>query len=107
MSDRGLAVPVAAARVSTAAQLATLRKEEIWPQKQKSERSRRAYRLDVQHFMATLGIATADELRQADHKAVIVGTRYARGWSRRGVGGQPAVHQRIISVRLRISPRSL
>jgi hypothetical protein len=31
----------------------------------------RAYRLDVMHFMTTLGIASATELRQADHKAVI------------------------------------
>jgi len=38
---------------------------------QKSARTRRAYRLDVQHFMKTLGITTAAELRQADHKAVI------------------------------------
>jgi len=34
-------------------------------------RMRRAYRLDVAHFMTTLGIATAAELRRADHKAVI------------------------------------
>jgi hypothetical protein len=32
---------------------------------------RRAYRLDVAHFMTTLDIATAAELRRADHKAVI------------------------------------
>ena len=29
-------------------------------------RTRRAYRLDVQHFMTTLGITNVDELRQAD-----------------------------------------
>src|SRR5215475_2069364 len=52
-------------------QLADIPEEEIWLQKQKSARTRRAYRLDVQHFMKTLGITTAAELRQADHKAVI------------------------------------
>jgi hypothetical protein len=34
-------------------------------------RMRRAYQLDVAHFMTTLGIAAAAELRQADHKVVI------------------------------------
>src|SRR5215831_10326806 len=57
--------------VSTVAQLADIPEEEIWLQKQKSARTRRAYRLDVQHFMKTLDITTAAELRQADHKAVI------------------------------------
>jgi hypothetical protein len=37
-----------------------------------------AYRLDVQHFMRTLGITTPEELRQADHKAVIAWERYMR-----------------------------
>jgi len=47
--------------------------EEIWLAKQKSARTRRAYRLDVQHFMATLNITTSDERRQVDHRAVIEG----------------------------------
>jgi integrase/recombinase XerD len=56
MSDgRILPVPVAAGRVSTIGQLALIPEEEIWLQKQKSARTRRAYRLDVRHFMATLG----------------------------------------------------
>ena len=42
-------------RVSTLDQLAAIPEEEIWLQKQKSARTRRAYRLDVQHFMRTLG----------------------------------------------------
>ena len=41
--------------VSTLDQLADIPKEEIWLSKQKSARTRRAYRLDVQHFMKTLG----------------------------------------------------
>ena len=52
--------------------------EEIWLQKQKSARTRRAYRLDVQHFMRTLSITSPEELRQADHKAVIAWERYMR-----------------------------
>jgi integrase/recombinase XerD len=78
MSDASLPVSLTAGRVSTVAQLAAIPEEEIWLQKQKSARTRRAYRLDVQHFMATLGIHTVDELRQADHKAVIAWERYMR-----------------------------
>ena len=69
---------IAPARVSTVAQLAAIPEEEIWLQKQKSARTRRAYRLDVQHFMRTLSITTPAELRQADHKAVIAWERYMR-----------------------------
>jgi hypothetical protein len=50
--------------------------------KQKSARTCRAYRLNVQHFMRTLSIVTPEELRQADHKAVIVWERYMRGVER-------------------------
>jgi integrase/recombinase XerD len=79
MMDGGaLSVPVRRGQVSTITQLAHIPEEEIWLQKQKSARTRRAYRLDVQHFMATLGIDTLDELRQADHKAVIAWERYMR-----------------------------
>ncbi len=59
-------------------QLADIPEEEIWLQKQKSARTRRAYRLDVQHFMRTLAITAAEELRQADHKAVIAWERFMR-----------------------------
>jgi site-specific recombinase XerD len=74
-----LPVPVAPGRVSPIAWLATIPEEEIWLSKQKSARGRRAYRLDVQHFMRTLSIANPEELRQADHKAVIAWERYMRG----------------------------
>jgi len=73
-----LPVPVAPGRVSTIAQLADIPEEEIWLSKQKSARTRRAYRLDVAHFMRTLSIATLEELRQTDHKAVIAWERYMR-----------------------------
>ena len=65
-------------RVSTLHQLADIPEEEIWLQKQKSPCTRRAYRLDVQHFMRTLAITAPEELRQADHKAVIAWERYMR-----------------------------
>jgi integrase/recombinase XerD len=65
-------------RVSTLDQLASIPEEEIWLSKQKSARTRRAYRLDVQHFMRTLGVTTPGELRQADHKAVIAWERFMR-----------------------------
>ncbi|MBV9826970.1 MAG: site-specific integrase [Alphaproteobacteria bacterium] len=72
-------VPIAAgAVIATVAQLATIPEEDIWLAKQKSARTRRAYRLDVQHFMRTLGIAALDELRQADHRAVIAWERFMR-----------------------------
>jgi integrase/recombinase XerD len=67
-----------AVQVSTIGQLALIPEEEIWLQKQKSARTRRAYRLDVQHFMATLGITSIEELRRADHKAVIAWERHMR-----------------------------
>jgi integrase/recombinase XerD len=75
-----LPVPIAAGsnRVSTVARLAAIPEEDIWLAKQKSARTRRAYRLDVQHFMRTLGITKPEELREADHKAVIAWERYMR-----------------------------
>src|SRR5262249_52773397 len=73
-----LPAPVAPGRVSPIAALAQIPEEEIWLSKQKSVRTRRAYRLDVQHFLSTLGITTPAELRQADHKAVIAWERYMR-----------------------------
>lgn len=49
------ALPIAA--------LADILEEEIWLAKQKSKRTRRAYKLDMQHFMRKLSIKTYDELR--------------------------------------------
>jgi hypothetical protein len=46
-----------------------------WLAKQKSLQPRRAYRLDVRHFMRALGITTTDALRQVNHRAVIVWER--------------------------------
>ena len=58
--------------------LASIPEEEIWLASQKSARTRRAYALDVRHFMATLNITTADELRRIDHRAVIAWERTMR-----------------------------
>jgi hypothetical protein len=78
--DTTLPTPLDTGRrqVSTLDRLADIPEEEIWLQKQKSARTRRAYRLDVQHFMRTLSITTPGELRQADHKAVIAWERFMR-----------------------------
>src|SRR6266852_3855836 len=65
-------------QVSTLDRLADIPEEEIWLSKQKSARTRRAYRQDVQHFMRTLAITAPVELRQADHRAVIAWERYMR-----------------------------
>ncbi|MFO0006030.1 MAG: site-specific integrase, partial [bacterium] len=58
--------------------LAAIPEEEIWLAKQKSPRTRRAYRQDVLHFMQTVGVRTREELRTIDHKAVIAWERRMR-----------------------------
>lgn len=75
-----LTVPAPATNTSVTflTQLADIPEEEIWLAKQKSARTRRAYRLDVRHFMATLGITSTEALRQADHRAVIAWERAMR-----------------------------
>jgi integrase/recombinase XerD len=64
--------------VSTIEALAEIPEEEIWLAKQKSKRTRRAYKQDVEHFMRTLRIRSSDELRRADHRAVIAWERIMR-----------------------------
>jgi integrase/recombinase XerD len=64
--------------LSVIEQLAQIPEEDIWLAKQKSARTRRAYRLDVHHFMATVGITGLDQLRQVDHRAVIAWERHMR-----------------------------
>src|SRR5580658_7252639 len=65
-------------QVSTIAALAEIPEEDIWLAKQKSKRTRRAYKQDVAHFMRTLRIRSYDELRQVDHRAVIAWERIMR-----------------------------
>jgi len=56
-------------------QLAAIPEEEIWLAKRESAQTRRAYRLDVRHFMAALGITSTDLLLQVDNRAVIAWKR--------------------------------
>ena len=77
------ALPVPAARprpvlLTRLDQLAAIPEEEIWLAKQKSAQTRRAYRLDVRHFMRALGITSTAALRQVDHRAVIAWERMQR-----------------------------
>lgn len=58
--------------------LAVIPEEEIWLASQKSARTRRAYRLDVAHFMRALYIESPEALRQVDHRAVIAWERMQR-----------------------------
>jgi integrase/recombinase XerD len=60
----------AVARISVD-QLAGIPEEEIWLASRKSARTRRAYQNDVKHFMRTLNMRSADELRRVDHRAVM------------------------------------
>ena len=58
--------------------LAAIPEEEVWLASQKSARTRRAYRQDVAQFVRTLGIASPEQLRQVDHRAVIAWERIMR-----------------------------
>ena len=58
--------------------LAKLSGEQVWLAELRSVQTRRAYRLDVRHFVVTLGLGSADELRQVDRAAVIF---WREAWS--------------------------
>jgi site-specific recombinase XerD len=58
--------------------LATIPEEQVWLAKQKSARTRRAYKQDVLHFLTTIGITGSEQLRRIDHRAVIAWERYMR-----------------------------
>jgi integrase/recombinase XerD len=73
-----LPVPSSRRQLATLDQLAAIPEEEIWLEKQKSRHTRRAYRLDVRHFMQALDITSVDQLRQIDHRAVIAWERMQR-----------------------------
>jgi site-specific recombinase XerD len=64
--------------IMTVAALADIPEEDIWLAKQKSKRTRRAYKQDVLHFMRTLSIRSYEELRPVDHRAVIAWERIMR-----------------------------
>ena len=65
-------------RLATLDQLAAIPEEEIWLASQKSPRTRRAYRLDVAHFMRTLSITSPEQLRLIDHRPVMAWERIMR-----------------------------
>ena len=73
-----LSVPAARRQLATLDALAAIPEEEIWLSKQKSRQTRRAYRLDVRHFMRAFDITTTAALRQVDHRAVIAWERMQR-----------------------------
>ena len=52
-----------------------LAEEEVWLAGRKTERTRRAYRQDIAHFLEAVGVGSAEELRSIDHRAVIAWTR--------------------------------
>lgn len=58
--------------------IAEIPEEEVWLAGLKSAHSRRAYRNDVRHFMAVLGITSRNELRQVTHKHVTAWDHYMR-----------------------------
>ena len=64
--------------VSSVASLADIPEEDIWLAKQKSKRTRRADKLDMEHSMCTLMTQSYDELRQVDDRAVIALERIMR-----------------------------
>lgn len=66
------------AATTTLESLAAIPEEAVWLAKQKSPRTRRAYRADVQHFMRFCGITAPEELRHVDHRAVIAWERFLR-----------------------------
>ena len=72
------ALPARPGQLASLAELAAIPEEEVWLASQTSARTRRAYRLDVAHFMRTLGITAPDQLRQVDHRAVIAWERIMR-----------------------------
>ncbi len=55
--------------------LQSVPEEEVWLQGQRSEQTRRAYKLDVAHFIKTLGIRNRTELRKVNRAAVVVWVR--------------------------------
>jgi len=68
-------IPVAPALPGALTQLAAIPEERVWLEGQQSFQTRRAYRRDVHHFMATLGITEQADFRRVDRMAVIAWKR--------------------------------
>jgi site-specific recombinase XerD len=58
--------------------LTTIPEEEVWLASRKSAQTRRAYRVDVAHFMRTFNISSPEDLRKIDHRAVMAWERLMR-----------------------------
>jgi len=58
--------------------LKTIPEESVWLESRKSPQTRRAYRVDVAHFMRTFNISSPEELRKIDHRAVMAWERLMR-----------------------------
>ena len=101
IDDSGLPTPIDTGhrRLSTLDQLADIPEEEIWLQKQKSARTRRAYRLDVQHFMRTLAITTPDGTAPGRPQGGDrLGALHARDRARRVVDDPPAARGAVLAL---------
>jgi hypothetical protein len=85
------ALPVPASSAASTSSPPSPEKTSGWRSK-KSAQTRRAYRLDVQHFMRAFGITSTDMLRQVDHR---VGPDAARAGRRGGpvIGGDVRTQQ--------------
>lgn len=82
-----------ATSLPTVAQLLEIPEEELWLQGQRSPQTRRAYKADVAHFVAALGIRSREDLRLVDRAAVIT-------WMRKMEAEAPPARPRTIRRRL-------
>jgi integrase/recombinase XerD len=72
-NEKKLTLPVAtvAGRALSVHLLQSVPEEEIWLASQLSPHTRRAYKQDVAHFIATMGICSSDELRHVNRAVVV------------------------------------
>jgi site-specific recombinase XerD len=64
--------------LTTVDALAFIPEEQVWIAGLKTENTRRAYQLDVTHFLQTVGIASGEALYRVDHRAVILWEKWMR-----------------------------
>lgn len=67
--------------------------EDLWLQGQRSAQTRRAYKADIAHFVAALGVRSRDDLRLVDRAAVVA-------WIRKMEEEEPPARPRTIRRRL-------
>lgn len=78
LSFAPLTIAQSALAQTTVEALALIPEEDVWLAKQKSPRTRRAYKADIQDFIRMIGIKDREQLRQVDHRAVIAWERFLR-----------------------------